>query len=189
MNALQWWQPEMQQGAFRAVLNGFARPGTLAKVGDSEANAALVLLATLLDESVTLADPFNYLNGDQRRLLLAPDAPLSQARFVLRPGALPPAADFEPARGTLESPEFGVTLVLTVDDLSVSARAGSTALRLSGPGIEGERVLHVAGLHPVWLSRRADWVGAYPLGVDLVLCAADRLTALPRTTRIHFERD
>lgn len=187
MNLKECWMPDAQQKAFRAVLDGFARPGTQVMLANAntnaDADAALVLLAMLLDESVTLADTTGRLGADQRRLLQAADAAPACARFVLLDGALPPTPDFHPALGTLESPEFGATLVLTVAAVS-HPQAGSTALNLRGPGIDGERVLHVCGLHPDWLARRADWVSAYPLGVDLVLCASDRLAVLPRTTHI-----
>jgi alpha-D-ribose 1-methylphosphonate 5-triphosphate synthase subunit PhnH len=179
------WLPEAQQKAFRAVLDGFARPGTQVMLGSTDTDAALVFLALLLDESVTLADTTGRLGADLRRLLLAPDAASAHARFVLLDGSLPPAADFQPCLGTLESPELGATLVLDVTDLS-SPQAGSIALDLRGPGIDGQRVLHVSGLHPAWLSRRALWIGDFPLGVDLVLCAPDRVVVLPRTTHIEF---
>jgi len=192
MKLAELWLPDAQQALFRAVLDGFARPGTEVAAGGraggrAGGEAALALLATVLDESVTLADPQNRLDPDQRRLLRTPPAPPETARFVLLDGRAAPAPDFRPALGTLESPELGATLVLTVHALAGAGApppAGSLALRLAGPGVPGERRLHVAGLHPDWLTCRAGWVSAYPLGVDLVLCAADRLVALPRTTRI-----
>jgi len=193
MKLAQWWMPDAQQTIFRAVLDGFARPGTEVAVGAGVGgDAALVLLATLVDESVTLADPGGRLDPDQRRLLRAPAAAPGAARFVLLDGSAPPASDFQPALGTLESPELGATLVVTVGALAGAGAirpAGSVALRLGGPGVLGERELYVAGLHPAWLTRRAEWVSAYPLGVDLVLCAPDRLVALPRTTRIALKED
>ena len=80
--------------------------------------------------------------------------------------------------------------MLTVDALSdnlsdaPTAADAAVALQLQGPGVPGTRVLAVSGLHPDWLARRAAWVGAYPMGVDIVLAAPDAMAALPRTTRI-----
>jgi alpha-D-ribose 1-methylphosphonate 5-triphosphate synthase subunit PhnH len=189
MNVKEWWMPDAQQESFRAVLDGFSRPGTLVMVGDDRADAVLVLLGTLLDESISLADTIGRLNADQRRLLLAPSASPAQARFVLANGAVAPAPDFIPSLGTLESPELGATLLLTVADLAATPQPGNTTLSLRGPGIANECVLHVAGLHSEWIARRANWVSSYPLGIDLVLCATDRLVALPRTTRIEIRKD
>lgn len=184
MKPAEWWMPDAQQQAFRAVLDGFARPGTL--VPAQQPSAVLMFLSAVLDESVSLADPLGLVGTDARRLLLAPTAPEAQARFVLLDGRRPPDAGFQPTLGTLESPELSATLVLTVDALSDALTTADAAvvLQLQGPGVPGTRVLAVSGLHPDWLARRAAWVGAYPMGVDIVLAAPDAMAALPRTTRI-----
>lgn len=185
MKPAQWWTPDAQQQTFRAVLNGFARPGTL--VLTTLGPAVLAFLSTVLDESVSLADPLELLDADTRRLLLAPNAPVSEARFALLDGRRQPDAAWQPALGTLESPELGATLVLTVEALAEPKQAGvgqATVLQLQGPGVAGTRVLAVSGLHLAWLERRAAWVAAFPLGVDIVLAAPHALVALPRTTRV-----
>lgn len=184
MKPAEWWMPDAQQQAFRAVLDGFARPGTL--VPAQPPGAVLMFLSAVLDESVSLADPLGLVGTDARRLLLAPTAPEAQARFVLLDGRRPPDAGFQPTLGTLESPELSATLVLTVDALSdvLTTADAAVVLQLQGPGVPGTRVLAVSGLHPDWLGRRAAWVGAYPMGVDIVLAAPDAMAALPRTTRI-----
>lgn len=184
MKPAEWWMPDAQQQAFRAVLDGFARPGTL--VPAQQPSAVLMFLSAVLDESVSLADPQGLVGTDARRLLLAPTAPQAQARFVLLDGRKLVEAGFQPALGTLESPELSATLVLTVDALSDApiTTDASVMLQLQGPGVPGKRVLAVSGLHPDWLARRTAWVGAYPMGVDIVLAAPDAMVALPRTTRI-----
>ena len=184
MKPAEWWMPDAQQQAFRAVLDGFARPGTL--VPAQPPGAVLMFLSAVLDESVSLADPLGLVGTDARRMLLAPTAPEAQARFVLLDGRRPPDGGFQPTLGTLESPELSATLVLTVDALSDALTTADAAvlLQLQGPGVPGTRVLAVSGLHPDWLARRAAWVGAYPMGVDIVLAAPDAMAALPRTTRI-----
>jgi len=189
MKPSEWWMPDAQQQAFRAALDGFARPGTL--VPAQQQGAVLMFLSAVLDESVSLADPLGLVGTDARRLLLAPTAPAAQARFVLLDGRRPPDAGFRPALGTLESPELGATLVLMVDAVSdaPSPTDAAVVLQLQGPGVAGTRVLAVTGLHHCWLERRAAWVAAYPLGVDIVLATPDALVALPRTTRIVVTPD
>lgn len=190
MKPHDWWMAEAQQTAFRAVLDGFARPGTLVPTQGDGAEAVLMFLSAVLDESVSLADPLGLLGADTRRLLLAPTASANQARFVLLDGRPPPDAAWQPTLGTLESPELGATLVLTVDalaDRSVEPAESVVRLRLQGPGIPGTCLVSVTGLDRRWLAQRAVWVGAFPLGVDLVLAAPHALVALPRTTRIAIE--
>ena len=190
MKPTEWWMPQAQQTAFRAVLDGFARPGTLVPTRGDGADALLMFLSAVLDESVSLADPLGLLGADTRRLLLATMASADQARFVLLDGRQPPDAAWQPTLGTLESPELGATLVLTVDALagtSVEPAESVVRLRLQGPGIPGTRLVSVTGLDLRWLARRAVWVGAFPLGVDLVLAAPHALVALPRTTRVAID--
>ncbi|MGK2897859.1 MAG: phosphonate C-P lyase system protein PhnH [Burkholderiaceae bacterium] len=180
--------PDAQQAAFRAVLDGFARPATLVQA--QGASAVLMFLSAVLDESVSLADPLALLGADARRLLLAPTAPVEQARFVLLDGRQPPDAAWQPMLGTLESPELGATLVLMVDGLSADPVAPAEAalgLRLQGPGVPGTRQMTVTGLDRRWLTQRAAWVSAFPLGVDIVLAAPNALVALPRSTRIDVD--
>lgn len=179
---LDIWQPALQQRVFRRLLDCFACPGRIASGGDSDRAALVTLLATLLDGETSLADP--------HRLIASADWPKLQARrdsadsaaFVVADGARAP--DFSPRLGTLESPERGATVVLTVTALGTGQR-----LRLSGAGIDGHIELAVSGWHPGWIDARADWVAAFPLGVDMILCDGARFAALPRTTHIAMEID
>jgi len=174
------WQPAWQQRVFRQLLDCFACPGRISSGGAGDRAIRLSVLATLLDGETSLADP--------HRLIAAADWPKLQARrempqnaaFVVADGARAP--DFMPRLGTLESPERGATLVL-----AVTALGEGQHLRLSGAGIDGHTELSVTGLHPDWIGARADWVAAFPLGVDMILCDGARFTALPRTTHIETE--
>ena len=66
--------------------------------------------------------------------------------------------------------------------LFVGARLGSgQRLRLSGPGVRGQRDLLVDGVDPVfWYERER--VRRYPLGWDIFLVDADQVVGLPRST-------
>jgi alpha-D-ribose 1-methylphosphonate 5-triphosphate synthase subunit PhnH len=179
------WQAHTQQRLFRRLLDAFAYPGRLFDAADSGTNARLAILATLLDAEVDLADPQGLITPEDSLRLMAPAAAPEQARFVLADAARTP--DFTPALGSLESPEFGATLVLEVQKLGAG-----TPLLLTGPGIASQTPasptrLAVQGLHPAWIAQRADWVAAYPLGVDIILCDATHFAALPRTTQIIRE--
>lgn len=175
------WRADVQQRVFRELLEAFARPGGVRDLADltQGADAARGVLATLMDGETTLADPHGLIDARDWPLLQAQRAAPEEARHVVVDGRRAP--DFQPALGTLESPEFGATILIEIDRLG----QGETALELTGPGSAGQRQLRLAGLHPDWLARRAEWVGCFPLGVDLLLADTQRIVALPRTTRIH----
>lgn len=171
------WLPAAQQQAFRCVMNCFAYPGRIGRLEAAAEHALSLLLATLVDAAVRLADPQHLLAMDQHRRLGARPCRPEEAQFVLWPGWRAPA--FEPMLGTLESPEQGATLVVTAEALSAGA-----GLRLSGPGIDGETSILVRGVDPAWWPRRAQWNAAFPLGVDMIVIAGRHILGLPRTTRI-----
>jgi alpha-D-ribose 1-methylphosphonate 5-triphosphate synthase subunit PhnH len=174
------------QAAFRAVLEAMSRPGRVVVAGQGlrppaplMPAAAAVLLA-LADADTPLwcdagADVEAWLRFHCGAPFVA--APMAAA-FVLA-GAAPPALDALGA-GSEEKPQHGATLVLQV----ASLEAG-TGWRLTGPGIEREHRLAVrgapAGFVAAWAANRA----GFPRGVDVVLCAHDRIAALPRSVAIE----
>ena len=177
---LDVWQPALQQRVFRRLLDCFAYPGRIAPSGDTDRAPLVTVLATLLDGETSLADPHRLIAAaDWPKLQARPDS-ADSAAFVVADGTRAP--DFSPQLGTLESPERGATVVLTVTALGEGQR-----LRLSGAGIDGHSALTVTGLHPDWIGARADWVAAFPLGVDMILFDSARFAALPRTTHIDME--
>jgi alpha-D-ribose 1-methylphosphonate 5-triphosphate synthase subunit PhnH len=102
------------------------------------------------------------------------------ARFalVLDAGALEGLDRFD--AGSDERPDLSATLLVQVPGL-----VAGTGFRLRGPGIDGESRLDLLGA-PAGLGAalRAN-AARFPRGVDLVLCAAHRLAALPRTTHVE----
>lgn len=177
---LQAWQPQSQQAAFRQMLDAFSYPGRLVELESPGDDALVLVLATLIDGSTTFSDPHSLMSADDcRRLGAVPAAP-ERAQFVVLPADRSPT--FQPALGTLESPEHGATLVLRVDSLGKE-----NSLRLSGPGIEGETTLSISGIDPAWWELRSRWNSAFPLGVDLIFVAGRQVVAIPRTTRVQVQ--
>ena len=82
--------------------------------------------------------------------------------------------------GTEEEPHRSATLILQVASL-----VPGTGWTLRGPGIETTHRLQAAGLPAGFAAAWTANAARFPRGVDLVLCAGDRLAALPRTTRIR----
>ena len=172
------------QATFRAVLEAMSRPGRIQHAGSALRPpaplnpAAAAVLLTLADADT----PFAHDAGAAAEAWLRfhcgmPLAPQANAAFVLAIGA-PPALSAL-AQGSEEEPQAGATLVIQVAGL-----AEGEGWRLTGPGIETEHRLRVdgapAGFVAAWAANRV----GFPCGVDVVLCAGDRLAALPRSVMI-----
>jgi alpha-D-ribose 1-methylphosphonate 5-triphosphate synthase subunit PhnH len=174
------WTSDGQRQVFRLLLEAWARPGTIADLGPwcGNGRARLAVLAALSDAATTLADPHGLLaDGDRSRLGSIP-AEIGEAAFVIAEAVRPPG-DLAPARGTLLNPERGATLVL-----DCQAVGEGSAIRLTGPGIDGSHELHLLGIDPAWWTARRSWC-ASPLGVELVLCDARRIACIPRSSHLE----
>lgn len=171
------WTPAPQQTAFRQIMNCFAYPGRISVLETQAEHALPLLLATLVDREVSLADPQALLAEDEHRRLGAHPASPEKAQFVVCPGQYPP--DFLPALGSLENPEQGATLILIADSLAAGAR-----VHLSGSGIPDETVVSILGVDPAWWQKREQWNSGFPMGVDMIVVAGRQVLGLPRTTRL-----
>jgi alpha-D-ribose 1-methylphosphonate 5-triphosphate synthase subunit PhnH len=162
--------------AFRAVLDAMARPGRIVTVTGAAAPglspAAATVLATLCDADT----PVHLAVAEAGRWLAfhcgAPLAEKAGCAFAVGPwGALAPLDPY-PA-GTPDYPDRSATLIVEMPDLSDDGPP------LTGPGIAGTARLSLPD--PDALRANA---ARFPLGLDLILCAGDRLACLPRSTRI-----
>jgi len=174
------WRADVQQRVFRELVEVFSRPGEVRDLTRwiDGATAQRAVLATLMDGEVTLTDPHEQIAAADWPLLQARRGTPESARYIAAAGHRAP--DFQPALGSLESPEFGATLLIEV----AAVGNGALSMDLDGPGVSGRRELRLDGLHADWLTRRAEWTAGFPLGVDLLLFDAKRIVALPRTTRV-----
>lgn len=173
------------QACFRAVLEAMSRPGRIVVAGTALrppaplAPAAAAVLLALADADTPLwsdagADAEAWLRFHCGAPFVA--AP-GDAAFVVA-CATPPALDAL-AAGTEEQPQRGATLLVQVAALEPGA-----GWRLTGPGIEHEHRLAVTGAPAGFLAAWARNHARFPRGVDVVLCADDRLAALPRSVSI-----
>jgi len=178
------WQEVVQQRIFRQLLSCASLPGTIAPLSEmlGKQSALMGILATLLDQTTPLHDLDGLVSERDHRLLGAPDAPLAEARFIVANAAMAPKPGLQPPLGTLSSPELGATLILQGRSLG----SGRLTLKLTGPGISGQRPAALAGFDRAWFDRRAEWLASFPLGIDLMLVDAVRVMVLPRTTRIEM---
>lgn len=176
------------QAVFRLVLTAMSRPGTIMPLTtgiESPAGlhpAAAAVLLALLDQDTRLwtapsfapATVGAYLRFHTGCVLESDPA---AADFLLaRPAELPALTTL--SLGSEEYPERSATVLLQVDALSNDA-----GWRLSGPGIASQTLLEVVGLDGGFLAGWREAQLHFPRGVDLVFAGADRLAAMPRTTR------
>jgi len=179
------------QAVFRAVMMAMARPGTLRAImppppPPAPLDAGLAAIAMALcdfETRVWLDAPLAASDAVTGYLRFQTGAPLTDdpaaAAFALisDPSALTGLAGF--AQGTPDYPDRSTTLVIAVPSL-----AEGEGWTLRGPGIDGTARLAVGGLPAGFSGWLADNRSQFPLGVDLVFVAGDRVAALPRSTAV-----
>lgn len=184
------------QRAFRVLLAGLARPGTVARLSAAPpvppgVDARLAQIAqVLLDREVTFAtDGAGPLARHVTAVTGSRWVAVGDADYLLASGGAPLAGLAALPAGTPEFPEAGATAVLSVGRLLEGAgdAPGGLTLTLAGPGIASEARVRVEGLHPenveTFVRRNAD----YPLGIDVFLIAVSGdVLGLPRT--VHISR-
>lgn len=178
---------QTQQSVYRSILNAFSYPGTVLELSYPMDSLSLVL-ATLVDSSVKLADLDHSVPRELGPLLGCSPANFEEADFIVCSGASFPVPDRLPRLGSLDHPHLGATLFLVCSELKVHANAGQSGLAIgvSGPGVEFCNELYVTGLCTEWLESRNVWVARFPMGVDIVLCAANRVVGIPRTSKLYL---
>jgi alpha-D-ribose 1-methylphosphonate 5-triphosphate synthase subunit PhnH len=95
---------------------------------------------------------------------------------IADPAALGAFAAF--AQGTADYPDRSSTLILQVE------RMADTGLLFAGPGIDGSTRFEATPLPASFARELADNRARFPMGVDLIFVAADRIAALPRSVRL-----
>jgi len=172
------WRPDVVQSNFRLLMDCMARPGKKAALVTGEASPLEAVLSCLCDNNTSVADPQNILPLNFWPLSAALLESLENAAFCVAVANKAPS--FQPQLGTLESPEFGATILLKVKHLGQGA-----SLKFTGPGVNERTNVQVDGLHPDWLKLRAQWNSGFPMGVDFILLDEHQLICVPRTTQIR----
>ena len=170
------------QAVFRSVMDAMARPGRVHEITGPDmpplAGATAAVLLTLVDGETPLwldegaAAAWDWIAFHCG----APRAAAGAAQFAVVLGT---AALEAFSAGSDEEPEGSTTVILQVEALG-----RGDALRLKGPGLAGEEVLAVTGLPAAFASFWQTNRRLFPRGIDLILCAGNRVAALPRTVEI-----
>lgn len=170
--------------AFRSVMETMARPGTLHEITGATppaplSRAAGAVLLTLCD-SDTPVDLAGDAQCDALRDWLAfhTGAPVtgpSDCMFALGDwGALMPLSAYR--KGTSDYPDRSATLIVD------GARLDASGATLTGPGIRDHILLSLPETQAFQTNH-----ALFPLGLDFTFTSADRLAALPRSTRVAQE--
>ncbi|WP_239451706.1 phosphonate C-P lyase system protein PhnH [Elioraea rosea] len=177
------------QAAFRALLEAAARPGTIASLR-VPAEPPPCLPPAMAAVALTLVDADTPLWIDAAAheaavwlrfhcgCRIVADAREAGFVFAADASALPDMATLDAGRD--EYPDRGATIVLAVAGFGSGA-----ALRLTGPGIDGERVVSVEGLAAGFVAARAANHRLFPRGVDAILVSGAHAMFLPRSTSIE----
>jgi alpha-D-ribose 1-methylphosphonate 5-triphosphate synthase subunit PhnH len=173
------FRPEVQNALFRRLLQAMAYPGEVQPASDllEGGDPAVAVLAALIDDEVTYSDPHGLLNQEDLGFLTSTPETPAAADYILANAAKAPA--FEAKNGTIYRPEESATVILRLQSLSQGK-----AWSLQGPGIETANTLRADPALQSWLDSR-ERLGNYPQGIDLILCDATDVVALPRTTQIR----
>jgi alpha-D-ribose 1-methylphosphonate 5-triphosphate synthase subunit PhnH len=181
------------QAVFRRIMDAVARPGTIQEVGFAPdapqglCRAAGAVALTLFDfETRVWLDPALRSGAAEAWMRFHCGCPLTAdptaAAFglIIDRAAGPALAAFN--QGDAKYPDRSTTLVIQLDALE-----GGPAVELRGPGIRDTASLALPGL-PTGFWDQVQANGAqFQFGVDLIFAAGDRLTALPRTTRVTIK--
>ena len=178
------------QAAFSAIMNAFARPGTIVDLGALAAPPSPVppavgaILAALADYDTPLwLDPAALSAGVAEWLAFHTGAAIvsepQAAAFALvcDPTKLPALSHF--SAGTAAYPDRSATLILCLPALR-----GGERLQLTGPGIETTASVSPCGLPDSFLEDWANNRGLYPRGIDMLLVSGSEALGLPRTSQI-----
>ncbi|MPZ97646.1 MAG: phosphonate C-P lyase system protein PhnH [Propionibacteriales bacterium] len=178
--------PVTAQRTFRAVMDALARPGRVVELPHAELPPVLLPVAALADLGTGVCVLGDDGWADAVRVATnAPSATVDDARLVAATRPVTAAEIRSMRRGAALAPEESALAAVPV-----SAVDSGSALRLTGPGVDGTRTIAPAGLPDGVIAARAEAVAGFPAGVDLLLIDPDgRLLGLPRTSAIESRED
>lgn len=160
---------------FLSLMWSLSYPGRVYEIPD--ANPFTAIAHTLLDLETT----FFTLDVDLAGQLAATGArelPVDEAAYHFYPDLHELDTVQRASAGTMLFPDRAATLVI-----GCRLESGQS-LRLSGPGVDGQRSVQVGGLPSGFWSLRQK-VNQYPLGWDIYLIDGQRVIGLPRTTMVE----
>lgn len=178
------------QQSFRRLLKAMSEPGTIVALhalrqGWEPLNIASTSVLLTLADNDTPVWMSETLSGEAtvQNVRFHTSAPLvnvpEMAQFAVASGTISGAQLNALAQGTDVAPDTSATLILQVSSLS-----GGRMLRLTGAGIQEERMI-APQLPDCVIDELTERPHPFPLGIDLILTCGERLLAIPRTTHVE----
>ena len=159
---------------YDALMWALSRPGV---IRDLPAPGAEGLIDALIDRecAVHAGSPDLCTYAAQTGAAIVP---LAKADHVILPATQTPAMLRDLRQGSDMHPEDGATLIL------MATLGTGQALRLTGPGVDGQIDVQVDGLADGFWQMRRD-VMRYPMGFEIFLIDGSRVIGLPRSTTVE----
>ena len=177
------------QSAFRRILWAMSNPGDIVDLDFSAEPpeglpvAAGAVLLALADVDTPIWLPAFYRKDWQRWLAFHTGAtPAASAESAALAVIHPAREDLLPTdfnAGEDRYPDRSTTVLVVCDALD-----GGTAIKLSGPGINGARSIQPRGPDARFWRAVMDNNALYPRGVDVLLVTGSRMLALPRSLNL-----
>jgi alpha-D-ribose 1-methylphosphonate 5-triphosphate synthase subunit PhnH len=181
------------QRIFRMLLDAMSSPGKVINA-DLQLVAPAPLLATSAAICLTLLDRETPLwldaKADQPQVReylrfhcgchLTRRAKEALFALIANPQSVPVLDQFK--LGTDEEPEHSATLIIQVEAL-----ASEGELKLTGPGIETARRLHIAPFPPSLSGQVVLNQSLFPRGLDFIFASPNQVAAIPRSGKIEVQ--
>jgi alpha-D-ribose 1-methylphosphonate 5-triphosphate synthase subunit PhnH len=185
---------------FRSMLDSLSRPGTISQLTALESvdvPRCIIPLLAIVDVETRFAVIDNSSTAHNWSELIgsatgAPPASLAESSWVV--------AFSEPTRDNMEdlprgsalAPERGCGLVVACALLSKGFDQGdatqeSTSIALTGPGVDGQKIVTISGISNYFFESLCDLNGSFPAGVDVwMVDQSGQILALSRSTQISI---
>jgi alpha-D-ribose 1-methylphosphonate 5-triphosphate synthase subunit PhnH len=187
------------QRVFNSLMMSMAFPGTIhtftqifLSIPDRELHYILQPLLTLLDLDTSFAIYSGNKKLEQdvaayvRINTQCPQKDLTNADFIL---CLEPELGkrfSELKTGTLTQPDHSARIFYLVDTITSMSSNGGRDLILSGPGINGTKVVYLSGIPGREIREWKKNRDHYPLGIDIYLVSrTGEIIGIPRSVRIE----
>jgi len=183
------------QQVFRTIMRAMGYPGTIHRLLNHPSHktrtSSLQLVAeTLFDQDVTFCvigdQGMRELEDILHKLTNCPVTEPSLADFLVMTSPASGGKLLTAKTGIPEYPDHGATVLFSVESLA-DGSASDFLVRLTGPGILGEKYIQIQGLDREELCHLRELNSGYPLGIDSIFIDQQGcIMCIPRTAKIQL---
>ncbi len=183
------------QQAFRTIMRAMSYPGTIHHLANHNSRkigtTSLQLVAeALFDQDVAFCVIGDHETRELEDILCkrtnSTVTELSIADFIIVTKGVSTGKLLSAKTGIPEYPDRSATVLFSIESLA-DGSASDFLVRLTGPGILGEKYIQIHGLDHEELCHLRELNSGYPLGVDSIfLDQQDRIMCIPRSAKIQL---